>query len=165
MKKSVVDQFKGKTVAEVVNALKGKTVEVIGNRNSHNYGPVGTKFKVWTGLSSTGRTKISQSTQMTAIDHNGGGNTIMFRDIHLVGGGGGGSIKDLEQEIKDKQDEIKGIKAEIEDIKLKISYLKEIGEKDFDEDEYKAYSIMTLLENGETTKKEKAKLIASLIKS
>jgi hypothetical protein len=46
---------------------------------------------------------------------------------------------------------------------MKIDFMDEIKSEDFDENEFKAYQTLTLIENTLMSKLEKAKAIASLI--
>jgi hypothetical protein len=48
---------------------------------------------------------------------------------------------------------------------MKIDFMDEIKTEDFDENEFKAYQTLTLIENTSMSKLEKAKAIASLINS
>lgn len=63
----------------------------------------------------------------------------------------------LESQLKHKQ-------SEVEILREKIDFLSETGQEEFNENEFKAYRILTLFEGGELSKAEKAKKIAELVK-
>lgn len=75
--------------------------------------------------------------------------------------------KELEENLsllkKEREEKIKEYDSKINDCILRINYIKETKSKTFDEQEFKAYSTLTLVENDNLTKLEKAKLIAALI--
>ena len=66
-------------------------------------------------------------------------------------------IEDLEQELSEAQ-------TKLDNIQFKIDWMKETGSDDFNEDEFKVYQTLKLLENGKLSMLEKSKLIAELIK-
>ena len=55
-------------------------------------------------------------------------------------------------------------KASVEALQTKIDWLTETGNTEFDEEEYKVYATLKLLEKTDLTITEKSKLIAGLIK-
>lgn len=65
--------------------------------------------------------------------------------------------------IEHANDKIVKINAFIKETQAKIDYIKEIESDEFDEDEFKAYSTLTIIEQGDMSKIEKAKAIAALI--
>lgn len=65
-------------------------------------------------------------------------------------------IKKAEAVIEDK-------KAYIAEIKLKLAFMDEIGSDVYDENEFKAYQTLSIIEQGDMSKLEKAKAIAALI--
>lgn len=73
------------------------------------------------------------------------------------------SKEQFENEIEEKQESIKVIKEEISILKDKIAYLEEIGSDNYTENEFKAYRTLSIIEEGNLTKAEKAKKIAELI--
>ena len=54
-------------------------------------------------------------------------------------------------------------KAEIVELQAKLNFLKESGEAQYNENTFKAYQTLKLLDNNKLTKMEKAKLISGLI--
>ena len=66
-------------------------------------------------------------------------------------------MKELEQELSEAQ-------AKLDNIQLKIDWIKETGSEEFNEDEFKVYQTLKLLDNGKLSMIEKSKLIAGLIK-
>ena len=66
-------------------------------------------------------------------------------------------IEELEQELSEVQ-------TKLNNIQFKIDWMKETGSDDFNEDEFKVYQTLKLLENGKLSMLEKSKLIAELIK-
>jgi hypothetical protein len=72
------------------------------------------------------------------------------------------NIEDIKEELEIAEKELNEAKNNIENIKLKIEYLTETGNKNFDENEYRAYTTIKALENSNLSTLEKAKQIASL---
>jgi hypothetical protein len=66
-------------------------------------------------------------------------------------------LKELEQELSEVQ-------TNLDNIQLKINWMKETGSEEFNEDEFKVYQTLKLLDNGKLSMIEKSKLIAELIK-
>jgi hypothetical protein len=66
-------------------------------------------------------------------------------------------IEELEQELSEAQ-------TKLDNIQFKIDWMKETGSDDFNEDEFKVYQTLKLLDNGKLSMLEKSKLIAELIK-
>ena len=69
----------------------------------------------------------------------------------------------FEEQIEKAQAKIAATQAFIDETKMKISFMDEIQSEDFDENEFKAYQTLTLIENTSMSKLEKAKAIAQLI--
>lgn len=66
------------------------------------------------------------------------------------------TISDFEKLIEEKQ-------KELEEIQKKIDYLKENNLESFDEDEYKIFCLLEVLESKEHTKNQKVMLIKEII--
>ena len=66
-------------------------------------------------------------------------------------------IEELEKELSETQ-------TKLNNIQFKIDWIKETGSEEFNEDEFKVYQTLKLLENGKLSMLEKSKLIAELIK-
>lgn len=75
---------------------------------------------------------------------------------------GGKKVQFLEQ-IKNAEDKIKQTKAFIEEVKAKIAFIDETGSEVYNENEFKAYQTLTIIEKGDLSKIDKAKAIAALI--
>jgi hypothetical protein len=93
-------------------------------------------------------------------------------DIELDDGGDklyevGYSIIELNNNSNSKERFILAVerkKAEIAEIEEKLRFLEETGQTNFDENEFKAYRTLTLIEEQDLTKAERAKKIAELLK-
>lgn len=67
--------------------------------------------------------------------------------------------------VEDLTNELNDAKANVESIQNKITFMKETGAEEFDEDEFKVYSTLLILDEKKASKFDKAKAIAALIKS
>lgn len=65
---------------------------------------------------------------------------------------------------EDLTEEKERLELELGDVKLKIQWMEENGINEFDENEFKVYKTLKLLENDDMSTIEKSKLIAKLIK-
>lgn len=74
------------------------------------------------------------------------------------------SKEKFEAEIQKHQDEIGKINEKIDSLKSKIEYLGEIGSDEYVENEFKAYSALTIIGRPGMSKLEQAKALAVLIK-
>ena len=73
---------------------------------------------------------------------------------------------DLESLHLTKEDLLKDIKKyeeEIQQCKSKIEFITETGSESYDEDQFKVYNILKMIEDPKTTKIQKSKLIAEMI--
>jgi len=73
------------------------------------------------------------------------------------------SIEKFQVLIDQANEKIEKTKAFIAETESKIAFLKETGSDTFDENEFKAYHTLTIIEQGNMSKIEKAKAIAALI--
>lgn len=73
------------------------------------------------------------------------------------------SIEMFMDQIGKAETKIVANKAFIAETKSKIDFMKEVGTDMFDENEFKAYHTLTIIEQSGMSKIEKAKAIASLI--
>jgi hypothetical protein len=73
------------------------------------------------------------------------------------------SIDILQEQIDRAKEKIERTQAFIVEQQEKIAFMKEIGTEVFDPNEFKAYQTLTIIENSDMSKLEKAKAIASLI--
>ena len=71
--------------------------------------------------------------------------------------------KFLEQ-ISKAEEKIKATQVFINETNEKLSFMEETGSELFEENEFKAYRTLTIIEQGSMSKIEKAKAIAALIK-
>jgi hypothetical protein len=67
------------------------------------------------------------------------------------------NLETIEQELLKKQ-------LEVETLKDKIKWMKEAGVSEFNDDQFKVYQTLKLLDNNDLSTIEKSKLIAELIK-
>jgi len=73
------------------------------------------------------------------------------------------SIEKFQVLIDQANEKIEKTKAFITETESKIAFLKETGSDTFDENEFKAFHTLTIIEQGNMSKIEKAKAIAALI--
>jgi hypothetical protein len=73
------------------------------------------------------------------------------------------SLEQFQEQIEKAEAKIVSTKAFIEETQNKIAFMNEIGSDQFDENEFKAYHTLTIIEQSDMTKIEKAKAIALLI--
>lgn len=66
-------------------------------------------------------------------------------------------------QIKKAEENIERSKAFIKETKAKIAFMDETGSDTLNENEFKAYQTLTIIEKGDLSKMEKAKAIAALI--
>lgn len=90
-------------------------------------------------------------------------------NINHIDGKNAGWVYDYEMEIsvisqEELQKELEEAKEKVTQIQNKIDYLNESGAKEFDEEQFKVYYTLKLLENKDLSRIEKSKLIADLIK-
>ena len=122
----------------------GQKVKVVANGSSHNQ-PMGTVLTVKSVASV--KVKVEENTYWYALTDVVGVATT--REV-------------LEKQIASLQDKIADHQREIENVKVRIAYLTEVGEVNFDENEFKAYQTLRLLEQSDMTHLQRAKAIASL---
>jgi hypothetical protein len=75
------------------------------------------------------------------------------------------SVEQFQEEIEKAQAMIKAAESFIVETQAKINFLAEVGSDEFNENEFKAYHTLSIIEQGNMTKIEKAKAIAALISS
>ncbi len=73
------------------------------------------------------------------------------------------SIDKFQELINQAKEKIEKTQAFILETEAKITFLKETGSDVFDENEFKAFHTLTIIEQGNMSKIEKAKAIAALI--
>lgn len=120
----------------------------------------------------TAYNKVSPGTEVKIIDYN-------YEGIYRVQRPDGGtfnmstnvldrttpktSIDKFQLLIEQAKEKIEKTQAFIAETQAKISFLQEIGSDTFDENEFKAFHTLTIIEQGNMSKIEKAKAIAALI--
>jgi predicted nucleic acid-binding Zn-ribbon protein len=90
------------------------------------------------------------------------GNTYNFYDYELVLGPY--SKEAIEKEIAEINEEKAKLDTEIGDLESKIQWMEEVGVTEFDEDEYKVWKTLSILEDDSVGKLVKMKEIAKMIK-
>jgi hypothetical protein len=75
------------------------------------------------------------------------------------------SVERFEEQIAKAKEKIQATKAFIAETEGKITFMKETGSDTFDENEFKAYHTLMIIEKSGMTMIEKAKAIATLISS
>ena len=147
--------------------MLGKTATVIGIVGGHNYGKIGDKFKLggsninaYSSSISYNSSRITSSANtFSNINENSSGNSIKLSEFKI----GGNTIEDLQSENEYFDKQILELKENIKTNKEKLTFMKANDLKEFDETDFKVYATLDLLE-GNFSKVEKAKAIASLIK-
>ena len=90
------------------------------------------------------------------------GSNYNFYDYELVLGPYNKEV--IEKEIAEINEEKAKLDTEIGDLESKIQWMEEVGVTEFDEDEYKVWKTLSLLEDDSVGKIEKMKEIAKMIK-
>ncbi len=119
---------------------KGTTFKVVSNSNSHNY-PMETVLRT---------NKICKAKAGVVV---GGYNTLSINDVEFI-----------PMTIKDLEERLYRLEAEAQELDKKIEFCKSMNLTEFDEDYYKIYNTLSILET-KKTKKEKTVLIKNLIKN
>lgn len=140
--------------------LIGKKIKILNKSGGHNYGMTGDVITL-----NNQRMSVSGGTGNTynSLNHGiEGGNNLKFTQFTVLTNI---TVKDIEDNITSLKKDISNIKEEIKKEEVKIEYLKETGSEKYDENEFKVYTTLSLLEDPKLSKLEKAKLVANLIKS
>ena len=140
-------------VNEIKKFLDGKTIEIIDITGGHNYGPIGSRIK-FDNIKTALVTTESLSYGIT------NGNTISYNKFRVVISE---TISNINNEISIIKESIKESKEEIDLLESRKNFMKENGVKEFDEDQFKAFHVLELLEEPRLTRIKKAELIAKLI--
>lgn len=115
--------------------------------------------------------KVGDTVKVRSISYDGhyhvtGGNSTNSYRVPIAGLAkfveGGKKVQFLEQ-IKQAEDKIKQTKAFIEEVRAKIAFIDETGSEVYNENEFKAYQTLTIIEKGDLSKIDKARAIAALI--
>ena len=126
---------------------KGNLVRVTGNSNSNDY-TVGEVYRVITGVEAS-----SKTFQAETLDGNWRGNHLHIDDVVVVG-----LTRDYYENV------IRELEAEIAETKARLKWMEETSNVEFDDNEFRAWTALTTLEDPKLSKMEKAKVLASLIK-
>lgn len=151
---------KHRTTASMNAAVSGKKVKIISNSIGQHGIPVG----------DTG----------TIIKYNGSPQAPYYGSFTVQGPASTGApwtvygsefkfgeskLKDLQEEVKSIENEILESKKQIEVIQQKIAFMVDQGLEEYDEDTFKAFSILKMLDDKKLSNIDKAKLISTLVKS
>jgi hypothetical protein len=128
----------------------GNKIKVIANKGGHNY-EIGEVYKV---------VKIyNDSLTAKSLDGKFVGNSLYGTEIEFVSL----TIDELKEDNESLKANIAEIQKEIEDNNLKIAWMEENGVSEYDENQFKAFRTLSLLEDETLSKLEKAKLIGELV--
>jgi hypothetical protein len=152
----------GESSAKLRDFAMGKKAIVTSSVGGHNYGPVGTEFLI-EGFQASG----GAGNNYTSVNGlTGIGNNIPFSSFSIIMEETILELKDaLKVLIKNRKDLVKKIDSDLTDCKSKIQFLKDNKLEKFDEDEFKSFKALELLENGDLTLMQKSKILAQLIKN
>ena len=140
--------------------LLGKRIKILNTCGGHNYGSTGEVITLNNEkLTVSGGSGNTYNVLNNGID---GGNSLNFTRFSVLSNL---TTKDIQDNIKSLKKNISDIKEEIKKEEVKIEYLKETGSEKYDENEFKVYTTLSLLEDPKLSKLEKARLVANLIKS
>jgi len=123
----------------------GDVVRVTGNSNSNNYA-VGHKYRV-IDIGGNG------SVRAESLDETFVGNNLAAVDFIVIG---------LDKNYFEEQ--ITHYKSEIQKAETIIAWMKETGNEEFNDQEFKIWEALTAFESDSLSKTEKVKLIAKIIK-
>ena len=123
----------------------GDIVKVIGNSNSNDY-RIGKEYEVVSSDGSTVRAKDPDTGRLH--------NCLAMCDFVIV------KAVNSRERITKELDELKTKAAELQS---RIDWMDEIGTDDYNSTEHKVWSVMNAVENQSLSKRERVKLIASLI--
>ena len=148
--------------AKLKNFALGRRAIVTSTAGGHNYGEVGTTFII-----SAFNVAGGSGTNYTSVSHLiPTGNNIPFSSFSVILEE---TPKEIEDKIKDlgkeKKSIVKKFDEQVKECKSKLRFLKENKLEIFDEDEFKSFQALELLENGDLTIMEKSKILAQLIKN
>ena len=145
-----INNFKSQKDAN--NTLIGKKLKVIGNTASHGQ-PIGAIITV-AGI----QYPTTNNPVFTAVC-NGTVRHFNYADVEAFSL----TIDDLQEDITRLCKEIEESKKEQEMIAAKIKFMHSNGLEEYDENTFKAFHTLELLDNKKLSKIEKAKLISKLI--
>ena len=143
--KNFIKKQKMKSMSPKIGSLKvGDVVIPIRNVGSHNY-TLGKEYIVHDINSENFRAKDTVTGEL--------GNYLRYDEVKLIG---------TNREYMLRQ--VAKLETELTDVRNKLAWMDEVGTDEFDETEYKVWSVMNAVEDTSMTKIERVKLIASLVK-
>ena len=142
-----------KSQKEANKALVGKQLKVIGNTAGHQV-PINTIITV----ASVNYPTTPNPVYVAVV--NGSNRNFNIEDVEFCPL----TIEQIQEAIKDLDTEIEANKKEQEVLRSKIKFMQENKLDVYDEDTFKVYYTLNLLDNDKLSKIEKSKLISQLIK-
>lgn len=124
------------------------------NTNEHNY-TIGCEYVVHL---------INSDLGFRAKDPETGckGNSLKVCDVYIKHRNT--TKEELEEEKEKFEEEKEKLECDLESIESKLKFMEEHGLEEFDEEEYKVYKTLNVIEDDNKSRKEKAKEISKLIK-
>ena len=150
------------TQAAALKLCKGKRFKIITppagwSASGHNYGPVGTIFTA-TVTSPSNFSGIGGSGGCCALKANC--NSIYYYEVEFCGG----TLDDLQSEQKENLLEIEKLRAENAILDEKMEYMKVNDLTEYDEDLFKVFNILKVLDKKNVTGMDRAKAVQDIIK-
>ncbi len=166
MGKTLQQIFTEKKITTQTAALKlckGKKFKIVAppqgyGASGHNYGAVGTMFtaNVASASNFAGLGGSSGSCALKGPGFNG----IYYYEVELMGG----TLEDLQNEQKDNLKEIEKLKAENAILDEKMEYMKVNELTEYDEDLFRVFYILKVLDKKNVTGMDRAKAVQDIIK-
>lgn len=138
-------------IAAMTKALVGRTVKIKSLSTGHNYGSVGSKFKIECFIGWNGSNVILKNNQ---------GAYIGLNEIEILPQ----TIEELQNEKLENDKLIADLIEEKNIIDNKIAFLQENNLEEYDEELFKITEVLKKLDDGSLTGIERAKAIADIIK-
>lgn len=164
MAKTLDQVFKEKkitTQAAAFKFCKGKKFKIVtplaGQAGSgHSYGPAGSTFIA----------TVSGPSSFSYLAGPNGGcpllvgrNTIYYHEVIMIGG----TLADLEEEQKDNLAQINQLKEDNNTLDEKMEYMKVNGLVDYDDELFKVFNILKVLDRKTVTGMDRAKAVREII--
>jgi len=147
----VIRKRKLNTPAKIKEYLTGKVLTILNNANGHNYGNTGDSFKI------DENARVGIRSMERGIP---GGNTIEYSQFSVPDMV---TENDLVEELNNLTEQKDNLVEEIDSMNNKLSYIRESNSDIFNEEEYKTFNIIKLIENSELTSDERIKKLTELI--
>lgn len=149
---------------EVERLLKGATIKILGNANSHSYGPIGTVFKATESVYSEDRTNHNslRSEGGTIYGMIPGGNSIRLTDFVVVVEL---EMSDFEERIEELESNKSKLDDEIDLVKEKMAFLKSSGFQIFEPEAFKANKLLQISKDTSLTESERLVKITEALKN